>query len=155
MTDTVRPNAKVLFRVPGDDGTAEVETLWATELGNDEYKLDNSPFYAYSVSWQDIVYAPFDPIEERPTFRRVVRKSGNRTVRVIFEPAVEAGNSSDQLLQGLVALGCSYEGADRGYMSINIPANVQLEVVRDYLILKQADWEYADPRYSELFPNDD
>jgi hypothetical protein len=40
-------------------------------------------------------------------------------------------------------------------MSINIPADVQLEVVRDYLILKQANWEYADPRYSELFPNDD
>jgi hypothetical protein len=155
MTDTVRPNAKVLFRVPADDGTAEVETLWATELGNDEYKLDNSPFYAYSVSWQDIVYAPFDPIEERPTFLRVIKKSGNRTVRVIFEPAVEAGNPSDQLLQGLVALGCSYEGADRGYMSINIPADVQLEVVRDYLIFKQANWEYADPRYSDLFPNED
>jgi hypothetical protein len=145
MTDTVRPNAKVLFRVPGDDGTAEVETLWATELGNDEYKLDNSPFYAYSVSWQDIVYAPFDPIEERPTFQRVIKKSGNRTVRVIFQLAVEAGNPSDQLLQGLVALGCSYEGADRDYMSINIPADVQLEVVRDYLIFKQANWEYADP----------
>ena len=154
-TDAVRPNAKVLFRVPGDDGTAEVETLWATELGNDEYKLDNSPFYAYSVSWEDIVYAPFDPIEARPTFQRVIKKSGNRTVRVIFEPPVEAGNSSDQLLQGLVALGCSYEGANPGYMSINIPAFVQLEVVRDYLIFKQANWEYADPRYSELFPNDD
>lgn len=138
MTDTVTPNAKVLFRVPGDDGTAEVETLWATELGNDEYKLDNSPFYAYSVSWQDIVYAPFDPIEERPTFQRVTKISGNRTVRVIFESAVEAGNSSDQLLQDLVVLGCSYEGANRGYMSINIPADVQLEVVRDYLIFKQA-----------------
>jgi hypothetical protein len=155
VTDTVTPNTKVLFRVSGDDGSTEVETLWATELGNDEYKLDNSPFYAYSVSWEDIVYAPFDPIEERPTFQRVIKKSGNRTIRVVFKPPVEAGNSSDQLLQGLVALGCSYEGADRGYMSINIPVDVQLEVVRDYLIFKQANWEYADPRYSELFPNDD
>ena len=68
---------------------------------------------------------------------------------------LSVANSSDQLLQGLVALGCGYEGADRGYMSSNIPAFVQLEVVRDYLIFKQANWEYADPRYSELFPNDD
>ena len=67
---------------------------------------------------------------------------------------MEAGNSSDQLLQGLVALGCSYEGANPGYLSINIPALVHLEAVRDYLIFKQANWEYADPRYSELFPND-
>jgi Domain of unknown function (DUF4265) len=154
MTAPGTANAKVLFRVPADDGSAEVETLWATALGNDEYKLDNSPFYAYSVSWEDIVYAPFDPLEERPTFQRVIRKSGNRTVRVIFDPPVEDGNASDQLLRGLVALGCSYEGADRGYMSINIPAEVQLEAVRGYLISQEANWEHADPHYSELFPND-
>jgi hypothetical protein len=51
-------------------------------------------------------------------------------------------------------LGCSYEGANRGYMSINIPEEVQLDLVRDYLVLKNANWEHADPRYSELFPND-
>jgi len=50
MTDTPNPKAKVLFRVPNDDGTAEVEALWATHLGGDNYKLDNSPFYAYGVS---------------------------------------------------------------------------------------------------------
>ena len=115
MTDSVTANAKVVFRVTYDDGSAEIETLWATALGNDEYKLDNSPFYAYSVSWEDIVYAPYDPLEERPTFQRVIKKSGNRTVRIMFDPPVEDGNSSDQLLKGLVALGCSYEGANRGY----------------------------------------
>jgi hypothetical protein len=150
MNDTSSPNAKVLFRVPEDDGSAHVETLWATSLGGDQYKLDNSPFYAYSVSWEDIVYAPFDPSEERPTFQRVVKKSGNRTVRVIFDPPIEDGNSSDTVLQGLVVLGCSYEGANRGYMSINIPPEVELQQVREYLIANQAQWEHADPTYSEL-----
>jgi hypothetical protein len=32
-----------------EDGSADVETLWATHLGADEYKLDNSPFYAYGA----------------------------------------------------------------------------------------------------------
>ncbi len=154
MTDSVAANAKVVFRVAYDDGSVEVETLWATALGNDEYKLDNSPFYAYSVSWEDIVYAPYDPLEERPTFQRVIKKSGNRTLRVKFDPPVEDGNSSDQLLQGLVALGCSYEGVNRGYISINIPGEVQLDQVRDYLVSKNANWEHADPRYSELYPSD-
>jgi len=154
MNDACIPNAKVLFRVPEDDGSAQAETLWATSLGGDQYKLDNSPFYAYSVSWEDIVYAPYDPSEERPRFQRVVKKSGNRTVRVMFDPPVESGNPSDQMLQGLVALGCSYEGANRGYMSINIPPEVELQHVREYLIAKEAKWEHADPSYSELFPND-
>ncbi len=39
-------------------------------------------------------------------------------------------------------------------MSINIPGEVQLYLVRDYLVFKNANWEHADPRYSELFPND-
>jgi hypothetical protein len=106
VTESVVANAKVVFRVTYDDGSAVVETLWATALGNDEYKLDYSPFYAYSVSWEDIVCAPYDPLEERPTFQRVIKKSGNRTVRVKFDRPVEDGNSSEQLLQGLVALGC-------------------------------------------------
>src|SRR5712691_885051 len=140
MAQPSQPTVKVLFRVPNEDGSAEVETLWAFDLGNDQYKLDNSPFYAYSVSWQDIVYAPFDKDEERPTFQRVVSKSGNRTIRIVFDSAVEKGNESDRVLQGLVALGCSYEGANKKYISLNIPLEVELEAVRKYLIERNATW---------------
>jgi hypothetical protein len=154
MTNFSQANAKVLFRVPNEDGSAEVETLWATHLGDDNYKLDNSPFYAYGVSWEDVVFAPFDPDEGRATFHRVVSKSGNRTVRVVFETPIEAGNESDQLLQGLLALGCDYEGANRKYISVNVPPGVALDVVRNYLIASNATWEHADPTYDRLFPED-
>ena len=103
MSDN-QPAAKVLFRVPNTEGGCDVETLWAYDLGNDHYCLDNSPFYAYSVSWQDIVYAPHDEDEGFATFQRVVTKSGNRTVRIIFSPRVEEGNESDLVVQGLVAI---------------------------------------------------
>ena len=152
MTDTAHQKAKVLFRVPNDDGSAEVETLWATHLGGDNYKLDNSPFYAYGVSWEDVVSAPFSEEEQFPTFQTVVAKSGNRTVRIVFDPAVEDGNQSDQVLKGLVGLGCDYEGANRKYISVNIPPNVNLEAVRNYLIQHNANWEHADPTYDSLFP---
>jgi hypothetical protein len=123
-------------------------------LGADNYKLDNSPFYAYDVSWEDVVSAPFSSDEGHPTFERVVSKSGNRTVRVIFETPLESGNQSDQLLQGLVALGCSYEGASPKYVSVNIPPGVELEAVRNYLIEGEATWEHADPSYAALLPDD-
>lgn len=152
MTEQAEPTAKILFRVPNEDGTSEVETLWAVSLGNDQYQLDNSPFYAYSVSWQDIVYAPFNPQEQFPTFQRIVVKSGNRTVRVICNPPAEKGNESDVLLQSLVGLGCSFEGANKSYISINIPKDVDFDVVRDFLIERNAQWEYGDPRYDELYP---
>jgi hypothetical protein len=154
MIHSRTPDSKVLFRITDEGGSADVETLWATSLGNDHYKLDNSPFYAYAVSWKDVVYAPFDKDEGFPTFQKIVSKSGNRTVRVIFEPPVDDGNTSDLALQGLVALGCTYEGAANRYMSINIPPEVEFETVRSYLIKAQVQWEHADPTYSELFPNE-
>jgi hypothetical protein len=152
MTDMMRPNAKVLFRVPNEDGTVEVETLWATRLGGDKYRLDNSPFYAYGVSWKDVVLAPLSEEEQLPTFQSIVAKSGNRTVRVIFDPPIEDGNESDEILKGLASLGCDYEGANRKYVSVNIPPNASLDEVREYLIEKEATWEHADPTYDSLFP---
>lgn len=154
MTEPSAPDSKVVFRVPEDDGSTQVETLWATALGDDKYALDNSPFYAYAVSWKDVVYAPVDPDDGRPTFERVVKKSGHCTVRIKFDPPVQDGNPSDLVLQGLVSLGCSYEGANRSYMAIDIPDKGLLHAVRQYLIDKHAQWEHADPTYEELFPNE-
>ena len=148
-----KPDAKILFRVPNDDGTAEVETLWATSLEGDRYKLDNSPFHAYSVSWEDVVLAPWSEDESFPTFERVLEKSGNRTVRVVFDPPVEAGNESDRVLQGLAGLGCSYEGANSSYIVINIPPAVEFETVTAFLIASGVVWEHADPSYDELYPD--
>ena len=150
--DQATPQAKVLFRVPNDDGTADVETLWATPLGNNRYQIDNSPFYAYGVSWNDVVFAPFNSDEGFPVFESVVGKSGHKTVRVIFDPPVEDGNESDSLLQGLVVRGCSYEGMNRRYMSIDISPSVDIQVVREYLIESDVKWEHADPTFDELFP---
>jgi hypothetical protein len=154
MNETAEPTAKVLFRVPNEDGTVEVETLWAHDLGGDQYKLDNCPFYAYGVSLHDIVYAPHGPDEERATFQRVVSKSGNRTIRVTFDPPVVVGNESDKILQGLVALGCDYEGANPSYVVVNIPPSVALERIAEYLVKSKANWEHADPTYAELYPDD-
>jgi hypothetical protein len=154
MSQPAEPTAKVLFRVPEDDGSANVETLWAYDLGGDHYKLDNCPFYAYGVSLHDVVYAPHDPDEKRATFKRVVAKSGNRTVRIVFDPPVGAGPRSDEVLQGLVTLGCSYEGANARYVVVNIPPGIDLGTVCDYLVSRSATWEHADPPYSELYPND-
>ncbi len=147
------PTAKVLFRVASDDGSVDVETLWAFDLGEGKYKLDNSPFYAYSVSWQDIVYAPFDKDEECPTFASVVSKSGNRTIRMKFESPIEPGNESDQVLQGLISSGCSYEGAKSMNVAINIPLEIDLMTIRDFLVEWSAIWEHADPTYETLYPD--
>jgi hypothetical protein len=154
MSDPSEPNAKVLFRVPNEDDTAEVETLWAYDLGSDRYKLDNLPYYAYGVSCDDIVLAPFDEYEEFPTFQSVVSKSGNRTIRIIFDVPVEPGNESEGLVNKLVSLGCHFEGANKKFIVINIPPSVELTTVAELVNDTGVSWEYADPPYEELFPDE-
>jgi hypothetical protein len=147
------PTTKVLFRVEFDDGSAEVETLWAYDLGGDVFRLDNSPFYAYGVSWKDVVHAPYDEYEGRATFKRVITKSGHRTVRVNFDPPWHPGGPADSLLLQLKAMGCSWEGDACVRFSIDIPPTLDLKTVRALLIECHADWEHADPTYEQLFPN--
>jgi len=141
---------KVLFRVPESDGSANVETLWAFDLGDDRYELDNCPFYAYGVSCGVIIFAPHDETEGFPTFQSVVSKSGNRTVRVIFEQPGAEGNESNALLEGLAGLGCDFERATSTYIVVNIPPRVDLGIVVSYLIERKAEWEHADPTYNEF-----
>lgn len=145
--------AKVMFRVPDSEGGEDVETLWAFPMGGDLFKIDNSPFYAYGVSWGDTVEAPWSEEHGFPVFRRVVEKSGYRTVRVILKPPAENNNESQKLLEEITALGCSYEGANRSYITVDIPKEIDLWKVRDFLIEKEAKWEHADPTYEELFPD--
>ena len=154
MSNSSKPTAKVLFRVPNEDGSAEVETLWAFDLGNNEYQLDNVPFYAYSVSLHDVVFAPYDPTEGFPRFQKVVRKSGNRTVRIILEEPAAHGAEAHPVLREIVALGCGYEGANRRYIAVNIPAQVNLEQVCEYLTAQGVQWEHADPSFAEVPEND-
>jgi uncharacterized protein DUF4265 len=151
-TQPESPTAKVVFRVAEDDGSANVETLWAFDLGENRYRLDNSPFYAYSVSVGDVVFAPVDPADGRPTFASVLEKSGNRTVRVILDPPLATGNSSDSVVQELLSLGCSYEGANPGYLCIVIPQEADLAAVCERLTKREIQWEHADPEYSALYP---
>lgn len=152
LPDPDEPTAKVLFRITDDDGSEEVETLWAYDLGEHRYRLDNCPFYTYGVSLGDIVFAPFDPKERFPTFRKVLRKSGNGTLRIILAEPQAPGNGSEAILEGLKELGCEYELAGARYFAVNVPPATELSAVTDFLQANEVDWEYADPTYEELFP---
>lgn len=151
------PDSKVLFRVPSNDpegNDANVETLWALSLGDDRYRLDNLPYFAYSVSCDDVVYAPFDEDEGFPTFEHVVEKSGNRTIRLFFEKAYEDGNATALIMEDIVSLGCEFEGANRKFFCINIPPAADFNAVEGYLIKNSVEFEIADPNYETLYPGD-
>lgn len=138
--------AKVLLS--DDDGN--IESLWTIRVGNDLYRLDNIPWFAYSVSCEDVVEARALEEGGLPEFIRVVSKSGNRTVRLILEPPADQSEESRGILDRLVQLGCDYEGANRKYIGVNVPPGVDLPTVCDFLTSTGQKWEHADPTWNEL-----
>ena len=146
MTDSAQ--VKVLLQE--DDN---VETLWAERVGPDRYRIENSPFWAYGVSWRDIVEARPDA-DGMLTFVRVLEKSGHRTVRLILKPPANESPNSQAILDGVVALGASYEGMNPGYLSIDIPPDIELVRIAEYLTASGQQWEHADPQYRDLYPDE-
>ena len=128
-----------------------VETLWADPLGSDLYRLDNSPFWAYGVSWRDVVEAHPDP-DGMLRMTRVAEKSGHRTIRVILKPGVDESPEAQAVMDGIRELGASYEGVNPTYLAIDTPPGVELMAVKSYLEERGVQWEPAGPRYSDICP---
>ncbi len=133
-----------------EDGEVSVETPWVSHVGPNRYKLDNLLFYAYRLSWGDIVEAE---VQEHgfPLFVRVVEKSGNRTVRVIVEPPADESEENKAAIEDLITMGCSLEWANPGYVVVNVPADTDLDDVARHLTPTGLNWEYADPTWEDLF----
>ena len=126
-----------------------VETLWATQVGLGLYRLDNSPFWAYGVSWNDVVEARADP-DGMLRMVKIAAKSGHRTVRIHF-PADEAQSyEAKATLRELNELGATYEGMNATYIAIDIPPQIDLSTIADFLTAKGIQWEHADPPYEQL-----
>ena len=144
-----------MVKILMSDGDGYTETLWArrAESGANHFQLDNSPFYAYGVSYEDVVEAM--PLERHEAdgmfeFVRVIKRSGNRTLRFIFDDERIGTKSGDRILDAVVALGCSFEGMFGVTISVTVPVEADLNGVTAYLTGTGLQWEYADPTYEEV-----
>jgi hypothetical protein len=111
------------------------EAMWARALGNNRYELRNIPFHAYDLNFLDVVEATAaspesgeDPEEERPIVRRVVRRSGRRTVRVSFKDD-SLLDERVALLRSLERLDCSFERSNDSDWAIDAWGGVFHRVV--------------------------
>src|SRR3954471_10271407 len=118
---------KVVVSFPfSKGGVIHYENMYTTDLGNDRFEVDNSPFYVYDVSCRDIISADWhDP---KFIFRQVIKRGGHSTYRV----RLPFGKSHDYFMSlwtPLRKMGCTYEGssaADRRLYSIDIPTGVDV-----------------------------
>ena len=135
---------KVAFELIQDEGgypPVSVETLWASRIGPDRYRLDNIPFYARGVSSEDIVRT-----EARlgcNVFQEVTEPSTNSVFR-IYVSEVSDVPAARALFKNL---GCQSELSDiPNLFAIDVPGNVPFGPVGMLLEqgLDQKRWEYEE-----------
>ena len=85
--DRVEPSklVKVRFPLPAEDQArgVEAENLWAEPVGGGRFRIENTPFYVYGVSFQDVVLA--DESAERLSFREVTSRGRHSTYRILVQ----------------------------------------------------------------------
>ena len=95
------------------------ESIWARSVGVHAFELHTVPFHAYDLNYLDVVEAVSQGPERKPSVRRVLRRSGHRTLRLFLK---ETTPNSDRapLLESLKVFGASFERANRRYFAIDI-----------------------------------
>lgn len=128
---------KVLVDLPNHWATTG-ESMWAKPIGGDLYELHNSPFSAYDLNYLDVVFAVAHNPEHKPKVIRVERRSGNRTLRVIFKNETKQAERI-LMLKGLDGYGVTWEGSNHKLFSLNIPPSGNYQATCDRLW----EWEQA------------
>lgn len=122
---------KVRVNLP-DQNWPKAESFWAEALGDDLYRLRNRPFYAYDLHFLDVVRAiPAQP-GAIPTIVEVVRRSGHKTLRVVF---AESTSNADvqQTLASIAATGVDYERATGQFYALDVHPEADYQAVCDEL----------------------
>ena len=108
------------------------EAMWAVDLGNDLYELRNVPFHAYDLNFGDVVYATADSPDLKPEVRRVVQRSGNQTLRVLFAKD-RTEEEMLSLLHSLKPLEVSFERGNSRYFALDLGPTADMQKVREAL----------------------
>ncbi|WP_075340812.1 DUF4265 domain-containing protein [Tenacibaculum agarivorans] len=121
---------KVLFNYKILDEIG-VESLWATHIKENIYKVENIPFYVKEYAFNDLIKANL--IDGILSVDSLYEESGNSTIRILINE--EDLDLKEEIIDDLIKLGCDYEGSNiEGLISVNIPKIINYSTVENFLI---------------------
>ena len=129
---------KVTFELePSDWHHHATESIWAVFLGDDKYRVQNVPFHAYGVSYDDVVTAK--PNEQGQLIvQGVDQRGGHSTYRVILNPGT-TNEEFETAWERLGSLGNTYERATDRLIAIDVPP--ETDIYETYTALESGEKE--------------
>ncbi|HEX8438625.1 DUF4265 domain-containing protein [Archangium sp.] len=126
---------KVTFPLEAQAGHgSDTETLWAEKLAESQFRLRNTPFYAYGVSAEDVVFA--HEHAGRLVFAGVARQGGHSTYRIIKSKEVDSARFQERWAP-LQNHGCSYEEGFGRLLAVDVPPAADIHAV--YALLERGE----------------
>jgi Domain of unknown function (DUF4265) len=131
-----------------EDG--DTENIWVRKIKKNQYEVLTIPFWAYNLSRGDIVECGTDEDGEGLFIEKVLKKSGNRTVRIAFK-AKEGLDHPEalKLIRYLRDHKLLFEGFEPRLLSVNVPSESAYRqlIKRLEAVPKEAEmiWEDGDP----------
>jgi hypothetical protein len=148
MTDNQEHKiVKILYVIPeGEDDAGQGEGLWAYSLGNQLYELQNIPVYAEHLNIEDVVFCD-EPADNIPVIQKLIKRSGNRTLRVIFTDESPDDTCVD-ILRELSKRNILSEKAAHKRFMFNVGPDTDYDWALNYLKEKEEEgllWLYEQP----------
>lgn len=147
---------RVRFQLDQDeDGWPPVgsEGVWAEPLGDDQYRIRNTPWFVLNLAYEDVVAALADGDGVLWAMGERIW-SGRMTVRVIPFRAGPLGGDRQAVLDAFEPFGVTGEGTEEwGIVALDIPPDADLAAVKRELREGQADgrWDYDEGCVSEAW----
>ncbi len=151
------PDAHVVFPLEVDDQgwpPVSAERVWAYSLGDNEYRIDNTPWFVRDLACDDVVSATAPDDASHPVFSHMVRKSEHLTIRIIcFRRGPLEGNLQ-AVVDAFIPLGVFAEGVTQyGMVALDVPRTAALRPIFDRLVTGQEDgsWEWEEGRINDAW----
>jgi hypothetical protein len=148
MTDGQRVKIVCTVEPETDDWPpVATEGVWARALGNDEYELDNVPWFARGLAFCARVRADNDD-DGVLVVRERIAWSGRYTIRVIPLGEAPALDQIREVVDAFSQLGVECEGALPSFklVALDIPPSADLKAIKSRLREGEVDgrWSYEE-----------
>jgi hypothetical protein len=149
MNAEMTGRTKVVFDLERGETPYETERVWAECISDNRFRILNSPFFVFGISFGDEVEA--EPYGEVFNFVRVVQRSGRSTYRIILqnENRIE-GSEFLKHWEPFREAGCSFESANSRYIAVDMPRSAHVAELYELLERgeEQGVWVFEEGYYA-------
>jgi Domain of unknown function (DUF4265) len=145
MTEKV----KIRFKLnPEDEQGYEVENLWAEPLEDHNFRILNSPFFVFDVSFDDIVKAVAH--DSGLQYAGIARRGGHSTYRIFLpsERTIE-DSSFQEHWKPISHQGATMENANDRFIAVDVPPDADISAI--YHLLQEGEnaavWSFEEGHY--------